>query len=67
MSNFLYVQCSGFSRQFNLSAADAAAWQWHFGDPAQPNATATGASVSHTYSQPGCTKLSLPCRVFAVC
>lgn len=47
------VQCSGYQVFFNTSSTDGLLYTWHFGDPSQPNASASGASVSHTYPGPG--------------
>lgn len=47
------TQCSGYSVQFSSSSVNAPFYNWHFGDPAQPAAAASGAQVLHTYAGPG--------------
>ncbi|NUO00394.1 MAG: gliding motility-associated C-terminal domain-containing protein [Saprospiraceae bacterium] len=61
------AQCSGYSVQFSSTSVNAPYYNWHFGDPEQPNATATGASVSHTYPGPGNYTVMLTLASFLPC
>lgn len=47
------TQCSGYHVNFSSSAVNSPFFVWHFGDPAEPNASDQGPAVSHTYSAPG--------------
>ncbi len=46
-------QCSSLRVDFSSSSINAPFYAWHFGDPANPNASASGAAVSHTYPDTG--------------
>jgi len=61
------VQCSGYTVQFSSSSINAPFYTWHFGDPQQPNAAATGAAVSHTYPGPGNYTVMLTLAAFLPC
>ncbi|MEL7251210.1 MAG: PKD domain-containing protein [Bacteroidota bacterium] len=55
-------QCSGNTVNFVGNGSAANLYQWNFGDPTNPNASASGAMVSYTYPTPGTytVQLSLP-------
>lgn len=55
-------QCSGNTVNFVANETSANLYEWDFGDPGHPDAFASGASVSHTYSAPGTyqVQVSLP-------
>jgi len=61
------TQCSGYTVQFSSSSVNAPFYNWHFGDPEQPNAAATGAAVSHTYPGPGDYTVMLTLASFLPC
>lgn len=61
------TQCSGYTVQFSSSSVNAPFYNWHFGDPEQPNAGATGAAVSHTYPGPGNYTVMLTLAAFLPC
>jgi gliding motility-associated-like protein len=48
-----YVQCGGYQISLSASGLNAALLNWTFGDPAAPLATASGSTVTHTYTAPG--------------
>lgn len=52
-ADYTVNQCSGNTVLFSANDGSANLYQWNFGDPANPSATATGANVSYTYSAPG--------------
>lgn len=52
-SDLSYQQCSGNRVQFSSQHPYAHLYEWHFGDPFAPNASAVGAEVSYTYFQAG--------------
>lgn len=64
---FSMQQCNGNRIQFTSGHPYAALYQWHFGDPNAPNVQATGAAVSHLYSQPGTYEVSLTLPEFLTC
>jgi hypothetical protein len=51
----IYLSQGGDVQPFDVSSGDATSWHWDFGD----GATATGAQVEHTYSQPGTYTIAL--------
>ena len=55
-------QCSGNTVNFVANGSAANLYQWDFGDPASPGASASGATVSYTYGTAGnyTVQLSLP-------
>ncbi len=61
------TQCSGFTVQFSSASVNAPFYNWHFGDPEQPNAVAVGAAVSHTYPGPGNYTVMLTLASFLPC
>lgn len=62
-----WKQCASYRVSFNLETPGAFAYQWHFGDPAQPAATAAGPSVVYTYPGPGQYVLTLTASSEAGC
>ncbi|MCB9277025.1 MAG: PKD domain-containing protein [Lewinellaceae bacterium] len=62
-----FVQCSGYTVLFSSSSVNAPFYQWHFGDPANPGATAQGPSVSYTYPGPGQYPVSVNLSSFIEC
>ncbi len=61
------VQCGGYTVLFSSSSVNAPFYRWHFGDPANPGATAQGASVSYTYPGPGLYQVSVSLSSFIEC
>jgi len=64
---FASQQCNGNRVQFTSDHPYADLYQWHFGDPAFPNAQATGANVSHNYFQAGTYEVGLTLPAFLAC
>ncbi|PSR11620.1 MAG: hypothetical protein C7N36_15640, partial [Bacteroidetes bacterium] len=62
-----YQQCSGLVVNFTATDPAAGIYVWHFGDPAAPQATATGASVAHTYAQAGTYDVMVTLPAFISC
>ncbi len=60
-------QCGGYTVQFSSSSTNALFYDWYFGDPADPGASATGAAVSHTYSAPGTYEVTIILDDFVAC
>ncbi|MCB0636598.1 MAG: gliding motility-associated C-terminal domain-containing protein [Lewinella sp.] len=52
-TELVYDQCGDFQIRLTASGLNASLLNWDFGDPAAPNATATGAHASHSYAGPG--------------
>ncbi len=51
--DFEVSQCSGNTVLFTANEGSANLYQWNFGDPANPDASASGAMVDYKYSAPG--------------
>ncbi|MCB0547482.1 MAG: gliding motility-associated C-terminal domain-containing protein [Phaeodactylibacter sp.] len=60
-------QCGGYTVQFSSSSINAPFYQWNFGDPAQPGASAQGASVTYTYPGPGAYPVMVTLSSFIEC
>lgn len=60
-------QCSGYEVQFSSSSINAPFYQWDFGDPDAPGASASGAAVSHAYSGPGTYEVVVVLEDFIDC
>lgn len=54
-----WQQCGSYYVTFSLQTPGAFAYQWHFGDPTQPQAGGMGASAGHTYPGPGSYVITL--------
>ncbi|MCB0704130.1 MAG: gliding motility-associated C-terminal domain-containing protein [Saprospiraceae bacterium] len=53
-ADFLYfTQCSGYSVNFFNDSPDSEYFIWHFGDPTNPTATATGDAPTYIYPAEG--------------
>ncbi|MCB9303568.1 MAG: gliding motility-associated C-terminal domain-containing protein [Lewinellaceae bacterium] len=61
------VQCGGYTVQFSSSSVNAPFYQWKFGDPANPAASAQGSAVSYTYPGPGAYQVSVSLSNFIEC
>ncbi len=48
-----WYTCLGYEVFFQLETPGGFAYEWHFGDPLNPDATAVGDRVSHKYGGPG--------------
>ena len=62
-----YVQCSGEHVFFSSESVNAPLFRWEFGDPAQPDAVAFGASVGHTYSASGSYEVTVTLPASVAC
>ena len=60
-------QCSGNTVNFQSSDPAADLYIWHFGDPAAPGLSATGATVSHTYADPGIYQVQVSLPAYLAC
>jgi len=60
-------QCGGYTVEFSSSSVNAPFYLWRFGDPEDPNAVATGAEASHTYSSPGTYEVQITHSAFLAC
>lgn len=60
-------QCGNYTVQFSSSSTNAPFYDWYFGDPAAPSASAQGAAVSHTYPGPGTYEVTVILDDFVAC
>lgn len=45
--------CQGLTLNFTNESTNASMYEWHFNDPAQPDALGTFTNATHTFSSPG--------------
>ena len=60
-------QCSGFTVVFSAEDPAAGIYQWHFGDPTAPAATANGNPVVYTYPAAGTYEVMVTIPAFLNC
>ncbi|MGH1435748.1 MAG: PKD domain-containing protein [Lewinella sp.] len=60
-------QCSGLTVAFSAEDPAAGIYQWHFGDPSTPAATATGTPVVYTYPSAGTYDVMVTIPAFLAC
>ncbi len=64
---FEETQCAGYEVQFSTTSVNGPFYSWNFGDPANPDAQAQGAAVSHTYPGPGSYEVVISLTAEAPC
>jgi len=60
-------QCSNYTVFFSSSSVNAPFYNWHFGDPANPGASAQGPMVSYAYPGPGTYTVTAALSSFIEC
>ncbi|MEM1320595.1 MAG: gliding motility-associated C-terminal domain-containing protein [Bacteroidota bacterium] len=60
-------QCDPLLVEFSVPGVNLDFYQWNFGDPTDPNATATGSPVTYTYPDSGTYTVILTVPVDAAC
>ena len=61
------IQCSSYEISFASSSVNAPFYRWHFGDPANPGASAQGATATYTYPGPGVYQVVVTMSSFIPC
>ena len=60
-------QCGGYTIQFSSSSVNAPFYNWNFGDPANPSASAQGEIANYSYPAPGTYPVTVTLSSFIEC